>query len=52
MGIEWVLRNFSWRILVYNSVANAALYLFFCLVPYSEWLQRANRQIFWRLFWF
>lgn len=52
MGKQWVLTNLSWRNLVYNSVANAALYLFYTLVPYSEFLQRANRQILWRLFWY
>jgi hypothetical protein len=42
--------NLNLRILTYNLVANAALYLFYQLTPFSEGLQTFNRAVLWKLF--
>lgn len=47
-----LVANFSLRLLVYNLVANAALYLFYQLTPFSPTLQAVNRGLLWRIFWF
>lgn len=47
---KWVLTNLNWRVFALNFVANAGLYLFYCLVPFSESLQNVNRIVFWRIF--
>lgn len=51
MRSEWLLANLSWRTLAYNFAVNSGLYLFYCLVPHSDLLQRINRDVFWRFFW-
>jgi len=43
--------NFTLRLLVYNLVANAALYLFYQLTPFSPALQAVNRAVLWRILW-
>jgi hypothetical protein len=41
--------NRSPRILVYNLLANSALYLFYQLTPFSESLQVFNSKVLWRI---
>lgn len=40
--------NLTLRMLVFNLIANAALYLFYQLTPYSITLQAFNRDVLWR----
>ena len=40
--------NLTLRMLVYNLITNAALYLFYQLTPYSVTLQAFNRDVLWR----
>lgn len=47
---RFLLANLNRCIFVYNFAANSALYLFYSLVPHSEFLQGVNRDILWRLF--
>lgn len=47
-----LVANFTFRLLVYNLVANAALYLFYQLTPFSPLLQAVNRGLLWRILWF
>ncbi len=44
--------NLAPRVLAYNLLANAILYLVYNLTPFSEPLQAFNREILSRLFWF
>ena len=39
--------NLTLCVLAYNLIANAALYLFYQLTPYSVTLQAFNRDVFW-----
>lgn len=43
--------NLSLRVLAYNLVANAALYLSCQLTPFPQQLQTLNHSVLWRLFW-
>lgn len=43
--------NLSTRVLVYNLLANSALYSFYKLRPLYDVLQVVNRFAFWRLLW-
>jgi hypothetical protein len=47
-----LVANFTLRLLIYNLVANAALYLFYGLTPFFPALQTLNRAVLWRIFWF
>ena len=46
-----VAPNLTLCLLAYNLIANAALYLFYELTPYSATLRAFNRDVLWRLAW-
>jgi hypothetical protein len=44
--------NITLRLLAYNLFANAGLYLFYQMTPFSSTLQKINRMVLWNLFWY